>query len=152
MAGIGGSLNIQGVDRLNMALARFAGSGVQITSLLQTMGRIVEDQTRERIEQEQTSPDGDSWPAWSDDYAASRHSNHDLLQHDGHLFGSLQSTAGVGQVEIGTNLVYAASHQYGDSRRGIPQREFLGVNDENLNELQYALDRWADDLIAGAVR
>lgn len=36
---------------------------------------------------------------------------------------------------LGTNLVYAATHHFGDERRGIPVRPFLGVTDEERSAI-----------------
>lgn len=148
MAGIGGSIGLQGIDRLNAVLGRLAG--VDSTRILSVLGGLVEQQTKDRIEVERKSPDGEAWPEWSPLYAATRHGNQDLLQSEGHLVDSIQSIPGFGQAEIGSNLIYAATHQFGDAKRGIPQREFMGVGQDNLFDLQYALDEWADKLILGA--
>lgn len=52
-------------------------------------------------------------------------------------------------VVVGTNVPYAASHNYGDSKRGIPKRQFLPEQPPPA-----WLDRWADAandaLLAGA--
>ncbi|MEX2176195.1 MAG: hypothetical protein WD872_17670 [Pirellulaceae bacterium] len=42
-------------------------------------------------------------------------------------------------VIVGTNVPYAASHNYGDPKRGIPKRQFLPAEAP-----QVWLDRWAD--------
>ncbi|MBU2713731.1 phage virion morphogenesis protein [Zooshikella sp. WH53] len=60
--------------------------------LLDTLGATVESQTRRRIEEEQTAPDGSPWPTWSSGYAATRHGNQSLLQNEGHLVDSLHSS------------------------------------------------------------
>ncbi len=148
MAGIGGSIGLQGIDRLNAVLGRLAE--VDPTRILSVLGGLVEQQTKDRIEIERKSPDDDAWPEWSPLYAVTRHGNQDLLQSKGHLVDSIQSVAGFGQTEIGSNLVYAATHQFGDAERSIPKREFMGVGRDNLLDLQYALDEWADKLIMGA--
>jgi phage gpG-like protein len=46
------------------------------------------------------------------------------------------------RVVIGTNVVYAATHQFGDARRGIPARPFLVVQDEDVLELRDLVRRW----------
>lgn len=41
---------------------------------------------------------------------------------------------------IGTNLVYAATHQYGDASRGITKREFLGFGKRETQAMQDVFD------------
>ncbi len=148
MAGVGVSLEVHGVERLNRVLGRLGSVDPQ--QILSVLGDIVEKQTVDRLVDGKESPDGDAWPQWSPWYAQSRHGNQNLLQSNGHLIDSIQSVFGLGHAEVGTNLIYAASHQFGDAKRGIPQREFLGVNSKNAVDLQNALDDWADRLIQEA--
>ena len=46
--------------------------------------------------------------------------------------------------EAGTNLVYAATHQFGDPERIIPARPFLGVSDEDNRFIVDTLVRHID--------
>jgi phage gpG-like protein len=32
---------------------------------------------------------------------------------------------------VGTNLIYGATHQFGDEERGIPARPYLGLSDDD---------------------
>ena len=149
MAGVGAALGLQGVDRLNAVLARLGG--IETTQLLSTLGGVVENQTKARLIDGKENPDGEAWPEWSPWYAETRHDNQDLLQSSGNLIDSLQSILGINQAEVGTNLDYASSHQYGNAVKGIPRREFLGVSDGDLNDLQNVLNDWADNLIQGSL-
>ena len=147
MAGIDFGIDVEGIDRLNAALAKLTQGAQDKRNLLSALGGMIEDQAKARIEREQASPGGTLWPDWSSEYAKTRHGNNALLQNEGHLFDSIQSLISDDQVEIGTNLIYAATHQYGDLRRGIPQREFMGISGSNLNDLAQVLDDWANNLI-----
>lgn len=46
---------------------------------------------------------------------------------DGYLKGTLAKRVSAGRLEIGSNRVYAATHQLGDAGRHIPARPFLGL-------------------------
>ena len=83
--------------------------------LLHTLGALVETQTRKRISDEKTSPDGSAWDDWSPQYASTRHGNQSLLQGDGDLLDSIQSVVVGSKVHIGSPLAYAAVHQEGFS-------------------------------------
>ncbi|MEZ8102147.1 phage virion morphogenesis protein [Vibrio bivalvicida] len=83
--------------------------------LLDALGSVVESQTRRRIADEKTSPDGRAWPEWSDGYAKTRHGNQSLLQGEGDLLDSLQYIVERNQVRIGSPLPYSGVHQDGFS-------------------------------------
>ena len=83
--------------------------------LLDSLGGIVESQTRRRIADEKTSPDGQRWDDWSSSYAKTRHGNQSLLQSEGDLLDSIQYQVQRNQVRIGSPLAYAGVHQYGFS-------------------------------------
>jgi phage gpG-like protein len=84
----------------------------------------------------------------------------DILRDTGRLFNSLTPgylsgteyhptsldgadqqifTALADGIVIGTNVIYAASHNYGDDERGIPKREFLPSDPPSV-----WLDRWGE--------
>lgn len=122
--------------------------------LMDEIGELGESQTKRRIDEEKTAPDGSAWPAWSESYAATRHSGHSLLEADGNLLDSIDHVVGINGdfVEWGSNLVYAGTHQNGldmsviGSRRRItvPARTFLGLSDENEEDLAALVDDFVD--------
>lgn len=105
--------------------------------LLDAVGATVESQTRRRIGEDKEGPDGAPWPDWSDRYAKSRHGNQSLLESEGYLLASLgyAVSLGAGQVEVGSNLVYAATQQFGDDKRNIPERPYLGLSSDDEDEV-----------------
>lgn len=113
--------------------------------------------TIERFETE-TGPDGS---AWSKSIRASEKGGLTLTV-TGELKSSINARATEKGAEVGTNLVYAATHQFGDSGRviraknkpylafeyhgrtirkkqvtvNIPARPFLGISDEDRKEVK----------------
>jgi len=83
--------------------------------LLDSIGAVVESQTRRRIADEKTAPDGSAWKPWSDAYAKTRHGNQSLLQGEGALLDSIEYQVERGKVRIGSALVYSGVHQEGFS-------------------------------------
>lgn len=148
--------------------------------LLESIGSVAESQTRRRISEEKTAPDGTPWQDWSDGYEKTRHGNQSLLQGDGGLLDSIQFYVSGNKVHVGSSLAYAVAHQNGFSgtvnvpahtRRitqafgkvlsfpvyqnvgaftramVIPQREFLGLSDDNKTELLDVIgDFWSEVL------
>jgi phage virion morphogenesis protein len=122
--------------------------------LMDEVGALGESQTKRRIDEEKTAPDGTPWPAWSESYAATRHHGQSLLVASQALLDSIDHVVGIGGdfAEWGSNLVYAAAHQNGldmslvGSRRRItiPARTFLGLSAENEEDLAVLVDDFVD--------
>ncbi|MGL6458857.1 phage virion morphogenesis protein [Aeromonas hydrophila] len=83
--------------------------------LLESIGAVAESQTRRRISDEKTAPDGTPWAPWSTDYAKTRHGNQSLLQGDGDLLDSIEYQVQRNSVRVGSALAYAGVHQDGFS-------------------------------------
>lgn len=120
-----------GVHELNKLAAKVAASqDGELRALLDAIGQQQEDSARRRITETKTAPDGTRWPAWSKSYAETRKAGKSLLRDEGHLADSLTHVVdGNDAVEVGSNMVYAARHLYGDAQplRGakMPQRAYL---------------------------
>lgn len=120
-----------------------AMSNVKLDDLLATLGGELESQTKHRLSDEtKTGPDGAKWDDWSERYAKTRHEGHSLLQGEGHLHDSLQFAVRAAEVELGSNLIYAATHQFGRPDDGIPARPYLGISDGNRRDLEELVALW----------
>jgi phage virion morphogenesis protein len=128
------------LQRLSARLNELAN--LDYGSLLEGLGAEVESQTRRRIGQERTSPDGDPWVPWSERYARTRHAGQNLLQGEGDLLDSIAYQVGANEVEIGSPLIYAGVHQEG--WEDIPAREHLGLSPENEADLAALIDDFID--------
>lgn len=126
-------------------LARLeAALRARIPELLDAAGALVESQTRRRITEDKTAPDGTPWQPWSDAYRATRHAGHSLLRGDtSGLLDSIQYTVAGDELAVGSDLDYAA-HQFFGTEPGkhhnLPSRQALGLSAGDADEL--------DDLIA----
>jgi phage virion morphogenesis protein len=140
---------------------------VDLHDLLDVIGAEVVDQTKLRIQEEKRAPDGTDWSPWSPRYAASQHGGrashgphpgqltaaggHTILELDGFLLDSITSEVSGSDVLIGSNLEYAATHQFG--RGPIPARPFLGLSDQNADDIENLVAEFLGDvLIAGRSR
>ena len=100
--------------------------------------------TRERLRETKEAPDGTPWADWSEEYAATRHGGHSLLQNTGSLDDSLNEFQSGATGGVSTNLVYAAIHQFGgaDVGKDIPARPYLGLSDDEAAEIVFELEDW----------
>lgn len=146
MSGI--EIRSEGLDALERRIGRLLAGLKQPEPLLRALAAEGESQTRRRLEVEKRGPDGTPWPEWSPGYAATRHGGQSLLDARGDLIRSLTAFADRQSAGWGTNLVYAATHQFG--RDAIPARPFLGVSDENFQDLLAIAEDWLDRLLEGA--
>ena len=120
-----------------------------IPELLEGLAGEVESQTRRRISETATDPDGIPWPEWADSTKRRRHAGQSLLQMQGDLLDSIQSTVDGEDVLVGSNLKYAATQQFGsdDDGRNIPARAYLGIGAGDVSELEAVIDDWLGSLV-----
>ncbi len=128
--------------------------------LMEGIGRLVQEQTRRRIEEEKTAPDGS---AWKPNLAGTP-----LLYASGALSRSIDYAASEESVQVGTGLIYARPHQEGaviepksapalafrlgnrlifSKRVRLPARPYVGLSADNQNEIVEAAEDWVARLI-----
>lgn len=109
--------------------------------MLLEMGGALEAGAQQRFV-DQESPEGDAWVGHSAVTQRKRGADADLLRDHNHLFDSLShELVGNGSVAVGVNRVYGRiQHLGGMAGRGrkveIPARPFLGVSDDDADELR----------------
>lgn len=131
------------VDIAARVLGRLSEENIELIAY--EVSLLIEDQTKLRIADEKTAPDGASWAPWSDGYAATRKPHHSLLVDQGipGLLDSVQSYATGLEAVVGTNLVYGAIHQFGSEDGTLPARPYLGLSADNRTAIE--------DLVAGRI-
>ena len=165
---IGLTMTIQGDEQVERLLAALLQP--QWDDLLDQIGGTVVAQTQERIADDKSDPQGEPWKAWSGKYAQTRHGGHSLLKGNNDLLNSINHQVIGMSVEVGSHLVYAGIHQKGGEikvtpkMRGylhyrdihlkgstssikIPARPYLGISDDNRDELEEIISEWFSDLI-----
>jgi len=142
------TLDPAGMADARAALDRLFSAGLQQVST--EIGSLVEDQTKRRIADDKTAPDGTPWADWSEDYAATRKAGvQSLLVGRGDLLGSIQNYTSGDTIRVGTNLVYGAIHQFGSAgaEGGIPARPYLGLSREDEREITDLVIGRLEDLL-----
>ena len=121
-----------------------------IPDLLEGLAGEVESQTRRRIGETKTDPDGIPWPEWAPRTKRRRHAGQSLLQMQGDLLDSIQSVVEGEDVLVGSALFYAATQQFGSEEgdgRNIPARAYLGIGADDVSELEAVIDDWLGSLM-----
>ncbi|MCB1535529.1 MAG: phage virion morphogenesis protein [Rhodoblastus sp.] len=146
--GVGIVVEISGLKLAESLLAKILA--FDETELLTAIGAMGESQTRRRISDEKTAPDGAAWPP-------NREGTSILLRTGGNLLGSVAYIVGSGEVQWGASWEFAHIHQDGAKisaknakalffRIGgqkvaaksvtIPARPFVGLSDDNRKEIE----------------
>lgn len=107
---------------------------------LPVLAGVVAEQTRNRIDDEKSSPSGAPWVPVSTRYA-SRNPGRSLLERSGALIASVrvQSVTDRGFV-VGSDLIYAS--------RQNKRRPFLGLSTENMTELEAHFESVIDRVLS----
>lgn len=154
MNGVSITIEVRDLAAANALIARFAS--LDEATLLTAVGTIGETQTRRRIEEEKTAPDGSAW-------SANREGTSILLRTGEHLRDSIAFEVGAGEVSWGSSWEYAHVHQdgmvikpksanvliftSGGKKRGakqvtIPARPFVGLSAANGTEIEEVVVDW----------
>lgn len=158
-------VEIQAADlrRLNRGIDRQADT----LPLMRAIGDFVRDATRQRF-RDQHGPSGQPWKP---SIRAQLQGGATLVK-DTHLRDSIVAHATADEAEVGTNIIYAAIHQFGGVIRAkgggalrfqlpgggfatvksvtMPARPFLGVNDEDRVEIAALVQDFIDQTWAAA--
>lgn len=108
------------------------------TLLLQDIGEYLLRSTRDRAATEQ-GPDGEPWPALSPRYAARKARKRPglpMLTFDGHLLGDrLAWQVAAPELLVGTSAPQGAALHFGRPEINLPARPWLGISDQDAEEI-----------------
>lgn len=151
MAGVDISYDLAELGNITMVLNRVV-DGLEVRDLLDMAGAVIESGSRRRIQHEKKSPKGKPWKPWAAAYARTRHAGHSLLSGRGDLLDSIHHSVEGDSAFVGSNLVYAAIHQFGGKagrRRSvtIEARPYLGVSKRDAQNIADAFNSVAEEAL-----
>ena len=128
---------------LNAALSRLAAALANPAAAMDQIGRYLVVSTLRRFERER-APDGSPWLK----SARALAEGGQTLTDTGRLRGSIAHTVTDGgrAVEVGSNVLYAAIHQFGGRagkglRAKIPARPYLGIDERDRDAIARIVSR-----------
>lgn len=142
MGGFGIQIDLSGAwKQATRKLMKIATLNLQ--ELHEELGEYMIAETRRRF-RESIEPGGSRWPALKAsgvkrDSASGQKNRRKPLLKTGRLRNSITYRATSENVTVGTNVVYAARHNFGyrKGRRVLtPRRQYLGVNERNIREMK----------------
>ncbi len=153
-----------GAERIQAALDKLAARLTAMRGPLEEIGAALEASTALRFE-DQSGPDGIAWAPLSSVSRARGREGGVILSDTGRLGDSMTRRADDRQVEVGTNVIYAGTHQFGAARGAfgatagggpipwgdIPARPFIGISAAAEAEIVAILDDWAQRQTAEAL-
>lgn len=134
MTGVRVTVDSRDIAEVNAALASLARAGRDPSPALKALGPLLVASTRNRIVAT-TSPDGRRFAPLHPRTLARKRGPGILRERAmrGGLFASLTSEVSGATLAIGTNKVYAATHQFG--RGAIPARPYLGISEADRKQI-----------------
>ena len=112
MSGAAISITTRIDDRaVRRAFNKLEGVMKNTTPIMAAIGTGIVGSTHQRFVS-QTDPDGAAWQALNPEYAEGKR-NSRILSESGRLRDSISSSPGRDEVQVGTNVIYAAAHQFG---------------------------------------
>lgn len=126
-------------DKLG-ALAQGLGD---LSPVMQAIAAVVENSTRERFATKK-DPDGVDWQQLAPETIERKKGRGGILVEYGDLMRSITSHATAVSAEVGTDRPYGKYHQMG---WGVPQREFLGLSEDDMADIQELLNDFMEDLL-----
>lgn len=152
------SMQLNGLSAATEAVERVAGW--DRVELLETIARLVQLQTRRRIEVEKTGPNGEAWPE--------NRNKSSTLYASGALHDSIDYAIGLGDFTLGSPLIYAAIHHFGGVIKPktakvlrfmagnkavyaksvtMPARPYLGISPDNAEEIESVVGDFVQELL-----
>lgn len=137
MAGSFVSIDLLGDEAITKALNTMLARGLDLAPAFYEMGEHILESTQDRMSQE-LSPDGMPWEPLSINTIEQKdltNQSEKILRGYGTLADTLSYQVNSNQLMFGSNLEYAATHQFGRDKANIPARPFLGVSGEDETEI-----------------
>jgi len=126
MAGSFVSVDVVGQKQIAQALNRLLKQGSDLEPAFRDIGEYLLESTQQRFVDQQ-APDGEPWEPLSPKTLAKKKRQDRILTETGTLADTLNYQIGANQLMLGSNMEYAATHQFGREADGIPARPFLGI-------------------------
>lgn len=114
-----------------------------LSPVMQAIAAVVEGSTRERFLTKQ-DPEGVSWKQLSPERLRQKKGRGGILVDRGDLMRSITAHATAVSAEVGTDRPYGKYPQMG---WGQPKREFLGLSEEDVLDIQDLLNDFMEDLL-----
>ncbi|MCX7061380.1 MAG: phage virion morphogenesis protein [Gammaproteobacteria bacterium] len=158
MAGAILNLDLRGLQTFDQAVTRIEQLLRYPEPLLTDIGEALLLSVDERFERRE-DPDGIPWEPVSDKYAGRKSAGKatkrsGAVTDPGNILELTRDLRRLTRYQvdgetllIGSDRVYAATHQFGDPKRGIPARPVYGLSDDDREEIGQLVIEHLDDAV-----
>jgi phage virion morphogenesis protein len=126
LAGVNLSAQLTGVSELVDTLNQLMNKTRNLQPALAQVGEYLLESHQARFQLE-VAPDGTPWAPLAPQTLARKNGENRILQDQGTLRDTLSYDATAAELTFGSNLEYAATHQFGREEDGIESRPFIGI-------------------------
>ena len=142
------NVRVIGVEELRRKLANIQNAARDMSKFWGAIGKYMRDRTITECFDKEQSPDGVKWAPWSEKYRrrmekAGKGGNK-ILTNTSDLRRSIGYNAFKDSVVVSANSDHAKVHQFGDAKRNIPARPFLGVTEADREEIKRCMKMYFD--------
>ena len=128
------SVDVTGSSSIANAFNRLIKNINDTSPALREIGEHLTESTQQRFV-DMVSPDGEAWEELAPETIKKKKRVDRILTESGTLADTLNYQLGNDQLLFGSNMEYAASHQFGRDSANIPAREFLGFSEQDEDEI-----------------
>jgi len=93
---------------------------------------------------ENVGPDGKPWKPLKKDRPRK---GSKILVDTGRLRSSIHGSHDAEHAQVGSNVVYSRVHQLGFDERGIPARPYLGISEQDQDDIEDAVKTFLGELV-----
>lgn len=130
----GSFISVEGQANVTRAFNRLLKQSSDLSPALGSIGEYLIESTQQRfIDQE--SPDGQAWEPLASETIKRKTRKDRILTESGTLADTLNYQINGDELMFGSNMEYAATHQFGRDEANIPARMFLGLSDDDEEEI-----------------
>ncbi len=122
-------------QRVREGLQHLLTQAISMEPAFSEIGNLLVHSIRQHFDLQQ-APDGTPWAPLSPNTSTEKKSVNKILHGENLLLrDKIHFQTDDRSVEVGTDLDYAATHQFGDPDRNIPARPFLGIGPEDETDI-----------------
>ncbi len=144
MAGISITVNVDDAA-VQAAFRRLQQRADNLEPVFADIAEMLLESTKQRFDDKQ-SPDGTLWAALAPKtIRRKKKPGSSILVESGMLIDQLVTESDGHHAAIGSNMIYAATHQFGAEERNIPARPFLGLSAQDEADIASLLLAWLQE-------
>ncbi|GAB2933593.1 phage virion morphogenesis protein [Rheinheimera gaetbuli] len=139
MAGSNISIDASGAIAIADVINKMVQQSQNLKPALSQIGEYMVEATQERFQLE-LAPDGSLWEPLAPQTIRRKNGDTRILRQSSTLYDTILYDASDDQLLVGSNMEYAATHQFGREDDGIPAREWLGLTTGPWNDEEAIMD------------